>query len=92
MVAVGAQFGDLCAKANLTAQRNDPAADILHNRQQYVSTHMGLGIVEDILPGSGLHELLQNPADSGVVDSGIELAVGEGTGAALAELDVAHGI
>ena len=50
---------------------------------------MGLGVIEDVLPGSCLHHLLQHPADSGIVDAGVQLAVGEGARAPLAELDIA---
>ena len=89
---LGAQACDLGIEANFTAQGNDPLADILHHGQQHICAHMGLGIIENILPGTGLHKLLQNPADSGVVDTGVQLAIGEGSGTALAKLDIASDI
>ena len=76
-------------EADFAPQREDPLADILHNGQQHIGTHMGLGIVEDILPGTGFDELLQDPADPWIVDTGVQLAVGEGTGTTLAELNIA---
>ena len=53
---------------------------------------MGLGIIEDLFPGTGFHKLFQNPADPGVIDTGIQLAIGKRTGTAFAKLDVASGI
>ena len=50
---------------------------------------MGLGVIENVLPCPRRHKLFQNPADSGVVDPGVQLAVGKRSRAALAELDVA---
>ena len=83
------QPGDLSAEAHLAPQRENPLPKILHHFQQHIRTHMGLGVVENLLPGTGLHKLLQNPADSGVVHPGVQLAVGEGAGSPLAELDIA---
>ena len=83
-----AQPGDLSAEPHLAAQVEDAPADILHHRQQHIGAHMGLGIIEDVLSGPCRHELLQNPLNPGIIDAGVQLAVGKGTCAALAELDV----
>ena len=51
---------------------------------------MGFAGGEDFLRGAGFDELGEEFAGemSRILDAGIELAVGEGAGAALAELDV----
>ena len=84
-----AKARDLRVEPHLPAERNDPLSQVLHHSEQNIRAHMGLGVVENVLPGPGLHELLQHPADAGVIDTGVQLAVGEGARAALAELDVA---
>ena len=86
------QAGHLGIEADFTAQRNDPLADILDHCQQNIGAHMGLGIVEDLFPGTGFYELLQDPADSGIVDAGVQLAVRKCTGAAFTELNIAPDI
>ena len=89
LAVFGFQACNLGRKTHLAPQLHNPLSQILHHGQQHVRAHMGLGIIEDVLPGSGLHHLLQHPADSGVVDAGVQLAVGEGARAPLAELDIA---
>ena len=86
------QSGDLGVEADLSPQGNNSLAQVLHHRQQHVGAHMGLCVVEDVLPGPCFHELLQDPADPGVADAGVQLAVGEGPRAALTELDIAPGV
>ena len=54
-----------------------------------VGAYVRLGVIENIRPCPSRHKLFQNPADSGVVDPGVQLAVGKRPRAALAELDVA---
>ena len=83
------QAGDLRIEPHLAAQRDDAFAQILHHGQQHVGAYVRLGVIENILPCPRRHKLFQNPADSGVIDPGVQLAVGKGSRAALAELDVA---
>ena len=83
------QAGDLGVEPHLAALGDDAFAQILHHGQQHVGALMGLGVVENVLPRSRRHKLFQNPADSGIVDPGVQLAVRKGSRAALAELDVA---
>ena len=86
------QVRDLGMEADFTAQGNDPLADVLHHRQQHIRTHMRLGIKENILSCSRFYKLFQHPADAGIVDTGVQLAVRERTGAAFAKLDIAFGV
>ena len=83
------QAGDLGVEPHLTPQGDNAFAQILHHGQQHVGADVGLGVVENVLPCPRRHKLLQNPADSGVIDPGVQLAVGKGSRTALAELDVA---
>ena len=55
---------------------------------------MGFAGGEDFLRRAGFDELGEQFAGemAGVLDAGVELAVGEGAGAALAELDVGFGV
>ena len=76
-------------KAHLTPQLLNPFPQILHHRQQHIGAHMGLGVVENVLPGSRLHKLLQNPADSRVVHPSVQFPIREGSRAALAKLHIA---
>ena len=80
------QVGNLCVEADFAAQGDDPLADILHNSQKHIRTHMGFGIEEDIFSGTSLNKLLQNPSDPGIVDTGIELSIGKGAGTAFVPL------
>ena len=84
--------GQLRAEVNLAAKRKDFGADILHHADQNVRSNVRLGVVGDALVRTGLRKLTQDPALSLVFRTGIQLPVGEGTGAALAKLDVALGI
>ena len=87
-----AKVGDAGIEADLSAQAKNLPAQILHHGQQHICAHMGLGIKENILICTEGHKLLQNPADPGIIQSGIQLSIGESTGAALAKLDIAAGI
>ena len=90
--AFAADARHLAVEADLAAKPDDGVPQILDHRQQHIGAHMGLGVIEDVLPGAAFDELLQDPADSGIVDAGVQLAVGEGPRAALAELDIASWI
>jgi hypothetical protein len=49
---------------------------------------MGLGIKQNILPGTGRHHLFQDPGDPGIIQAGVELTIREGTGTSFAKLDI----
>ena len=85
---VGGDGCQLGIEPNLTAQGNDPLANVLHHRQQHIRAHMGFRVKEDILPGARCHKLLQNPLDAWIIDAGIQLTVGECTGTAFAKLHI----
>ena len=82
----------LAAKANLPSQTDDPPTQILDHLQQYVRAHVGLGIKKDILPRPRRHKLLQYPADSRIIDPGIQLSVGKSPGAPLTKLHIGMGV
>ena len=50
---------------------------------------MRLGVIQNVGAGTGFGKLLKDPADALIFDAGVELAVRERPGAALAELHVA---
>ena len=82
----------LAAKADLASQADDPPAQILDHLQQYIRAHVGLGIKQDILPCPRRHKLLQYPADSRVIDPGIQLSVGKCPGTPLTKLHIGTGV
>ena len=81
--------GDLMAEAHFSAQLEDSLPQHLHHGEQYVGTHMGLGIIENFRVGACGGKLREHPLPPGILRAGVELPVGEGTGAALAKLHVA---
>ena len=84
--------GQAAAELHAAAQCFNAAAQRLHHRHQYVGPNVGFGVQQDVVPGAGLVKLLQDPANAGITDAGIQFAVGESAGAALPKLDVAGGI
>ena len=85
------QTGELGLKPDLAPQPLHPAAQVLHHGEEHIGPHMGLGVIEDLLLGAALDQLLQDPVIPGVVGAGVQLSVGEGPGAALSELHIAPG-
>ena len=83
---------DLGVEPHFAAQRDDPLTDVLHHSQKHIGSHMGLGVKEDIFPRARLYHLLQHPANAHIADAGVQLAVREGTGTALAELHIAAAV
>ena len=71
----GFDAGQPCAEADLAAVVQDFLPQVLHDRDQLVRADVGLCVVQNIRAGSGLGELLQNPADALVLDAGIQLSV-----------------
>ncbi len=53
---------------------------------------MGLGVDQNLLRCAAGHQLLQDPAVTQILGAGIQLSVGEGTGAAFPELHVGKGV
>ena len=75
-------------KADIRPPFDKLFTEIFQHHVEIIGAHMGLGVHQNVLRGAVLHQLLQDKAVADVLGAGIELAVGKGTGAALAELDV----
>ena len=94
-VAVGVQDDVLDAgrEAIFAAQGFDPGADAFHDGDETKGADMGFAGGEDLFRRAGRDKRGEEFAGevAGVLDAGIQLAVGEGAGAALAELDVGFG-
>ena len=86
----GDQAGDPRVEAVFAAQRLDLGAQVLHHGDQAEGADVRLAGDQYLLRRAGAHEGLQHLAaqGGGVAHAGPELAVGEGAGAALAELHV----
>ena len=84
------QVDDALAEADLAAQRLDVGAHLLDHADEPEGADVRLADVEDLLRRAGLDELVEHLARevARVADLAVELAVGEGAGAALAELHV----
>ncbi len=95
-MAVGVEFDVLDArrKTVFAAEGFDFGADALDDGDEAEGADVGFAGGEDFLRGAGLDELGEEFAGEvpGVLDAAVELAVGEGAGAALAELDVGFGV
>ena len=97
-LAIGAgldqQVGDLLLEADLAAQALDLGPDLDDHAHQAEGADVRLADVEDLLGRAGLDELRQHLAgeEARVGDLAVELAVGEGAGATLAELDIRFGV
>ena len=79
-------------KADVRPQAEQLPAQIFQNGVQVVGAHMGLGVGQNVLRRPAGHQLLQNEAVARVFGAGVQLSVGEGAGAALAELDIGGGV
>lgn len=86
------QPGQLGLEPDFAPQSLHPAAQVLHHGEQHIGPHMRFGVKENFFLCAALNQLLQDPAVPGVVGAGVQLPVGEGSGAALPKLDVAPGI
>ena len=88
--AVDAQVDDARAEADLAAEPLDLVAHVLDHADQPERADVRLGDVADLLGRAGADELVDHLARqvARVADLAPELAVGEGAGAALAELHV----
>ncbi len=84
----GSKPRQLRAEADLAAQRLDAPPQILHDLKQHIRSDVGLGVIEDLLLRARADELLQHPPAALVFRAGVQLSVGKGSGAALAELYV----
>ena len=96
--AVGARLDlevvDPAAEAVFAAEGLDGSAHRLDHGHEAEGADVGVGLGQDLGRRAGLDELGQDLAAevTGVLDLAVELAVGEGAGPALAELDVGFGI
>ena len=79
-------------EADLAAEALDLAPEADDDAGEHVGAEVGLGVVGDGGLGAVLYEGIEDEGDARVVGAGAELAVGEGAGAALAELDVGLGV
>ena len=86
------KFRNPAAKAHLTAQGDDLLSEALDYLQQHIRSHMGFGVIQNVLPGTKGNKLLQDPANSGIADTGIQFSIRKGPRAALTELDIAFGV
>ena len=75
-------------EAHFAAAGDDIPPDGPDHAAEHVRADVRLGVVKDLLLRAVLVKLPQHPGDAPVVRAGVELAVGKGPGAALAELDV----
>ena len=95
--AVGCAFDleplDAGAEAIAAAERFDLGADALDHRHQPECADVRLGLPQDLFGRTGGDELGQYLAAlvARILDLAVELAVGKGAGAALAELDIGFG-
>ena len=80
------------AEADLAAEGLDLAADTDDDPGEHVGAEVGLGVVGDGGLGTVVDEPGEDPGYAAVVRAGAEFAVGEGPGAALAELHVGLGV
>lgn len=79
-------------EAHLAAAHDDLAPEALHDLDEHVRADVGLGVISNVLRRAVRRKLREHEADARVVRAGVELAVGEGARAALAELHVALGV
>ena len=89
-VGIDQEVHDLVLKPIFPAQFLDRLAQALDHRNQSEGANMGMGLGEDFWRRTGLDELGQDLAAKvpWILDLAIELAVGEGSGAALAILNI----
>ena len=86
------ESGHLGFKPNLAAKGYDRPAQVFYGGSQTVGANVRLRLKENFLRRSGCGKLFQNLSGPSVLGSGVQLAVGEGTRATLAELYVGEGI
>ena len=81
-------------EADLAAHRNDLLAQVFHHLHQLEGADVRVGDVQNFFGCTGLDELVHHLAAqvARVFDLAVELAVREGTSAALAKLHVAFGV
>ena len=75
-------------EADVRPQGDELSPEVPQGDVEVVRPHVGLGVHQDVPGRAAGGQLLQDEAVADVLRAGIELAVGEGPGAALSELDV----
>ena len=78
----------LVAKADVRPQAHQLPPEVFQGDVELVCAGVGVGVNKDALRHAALHQLPQNPPVAQVPGAGVQLPVGEGPGAPLAELDV----
>ena len=79
-------------KADLAAEGEDFLPDAAHHVDEHVGADMGFGVIGDALRRTVGGKFAQDPEHAFIVRAGVELAVREGPGPALTELDVGLGV
>ena len=84
----------LLLEANFAAQADDLGAHVLHHFHQLEGADVGFGLGENVRGRARLHEFVEHlaPQVTPVFHLAVQLAVGEGAGAALAELHIGFGL
>jgi len=80
------------AEADLAPQLRQPLSQARQQPGQYVGTEVRARVLEDRRIGAEVHQVAEHRAGVGRARACVDLAVGEGAGAALAEHHVALGI
>ena len=83
------QILQLGFKADVRPQGGQLLTEVLEDGVEIVRSHMGLGFDEDVGRRTTGDQLLQDEAVAEVLGAGRQLAIGKGSGSALAKLDVA---
>ena len=86
------QARQAAAEADVAAQRQELPPETGEHPAQVVRAHVGLGVPEDGWRRAVGRQGLQNEPVAHVPGAGVQLAVGEGPRAPLAELDVGRGV
>ncbi len=79
-------------EANLTAERENLAADALNDIYEDVGTDMRFGIPENGFGRTVTVKLFEDPLNTGIMGARVQFPIGKGSGSAFAELDITLGI
>ncbi len=94
LAVVDEEAVDAGFEADFAAEGDDFLAEVADDFDEAVGADVGFGFDEDVFGGTGGDHFFEEPGDAvlTVADLGVEFAVGEGAGAAFAELDVGFGV
>ena len=82
------QSRQLCAEPYFTAAGNHGFPNLPHHPHQNIRSDMGFCVIANLRRGAVTGKLVQNPPIAEIVGIGVQLAVGKGSRAALAELHI----